>query len=50
MEGPDERLARGKPAQARVVLEARHHAGQLQVRVVDDGRGIDPEGIRCKVV
>jgi len=50
IEGPDERLARGKPAQARVVLEARHHAGQLQVRVVDDGRGIDPEGIRRKVV
>ncbi|MFM8639103.1 MAG: response regulator [Planctomycetota bacterium] len=50
IEGPDERLARGKPAQARVVLEARHHAGQLQVRVVDDGRGIDPEGIRRKVI
>jgi two-component system sensor histidine kinase and response regulator WspE len=50
IEMPAERLAAGKPEQARLVLEARHHAGQLLVRVSDDGRGIDPERIRAKVV
>jgi two-component system sensor histidine kinase and response regulator WspE len=50
IELPDDRRARGKPEQATIVLEARHHAGQLLVRVSDDGRGIDPESIRRKVV
>ena len=50
IELPEVRRAAGKPEQARIVVEARHHAGQLQVRVVDDGRGIDPDAIRRKVV
>ncbi len=50
IETPADRRAAGKPEQARLVLEARHHAGHLQVRVIDDGRGIDPESIRRKVV
>jgi two-component system sensor histidine kinase and response regulator WspE len=50
IEMPDDRRARGKPEQATILLEARHHAGQLLVRVSDDGRGIDPEAIRRKVV
>jgi two-component system sensor histidine kinase and response regulator WspE len=50
IETPAERLAAGKPEQARLLLEARHHAGQLLVRVSEDGRGIDPERIRAKVV
>jgi two-component system sensor histidine kinase and response regulator WspE len=50
IELPEARRAAGKPEQARIVVEARHHAGQLQVRVVDDGRGIDPDAIRRKVV
>jgi len=50
IEAPADRRASGKPELARIVLEARHHAGHLQVRVIDDGRGIDPESIRRKVV
>jgi two-component system sensor histidine kinase and response regulator WspE len=50
IETPAERLAAGKPEQARLLLEARHHAGQLLVRVSEDGRGIDPARIRAKVV
>jgi len=50
IELPEARRAAGKPEQARIVVAARHHAGQLQVRVVDDGRGIDPDAIRRKVV
>ena len=50
IEPPEDRRARGKPPEARIAVEARHHAGQLQVRVTDDGRGIDPDSIRRKVV
>ena len=50
LETPDVRRQQGKPEQARIIVEARHHAGQLMVRVVDDGRGIDSESIRRKVV
>jgi two-component system sensor histidine kinase and response regulator WspE len=50
VETPDERTAQGKDPIARVWIEARHHAGHLLVTVGDDGRGIDPEGLRSKVV
>jgi two-component system sensor histidine kinase and response regulator WspE len=50
IERPQERRAAGKPETARLALEVRHHAGQLQVRVTDDGKGIDAEAIRRKVV
>ncbi|RUL87563.1 hybrid sensor histidine kinase/response regulator [Tautonia sociabilis] len=50
IEPPEERLAAGKPAEGTIRLEARHHAGMLQLTVSDDGRGIDPERLRAKVV
>lgn len=50
IEAPEERRARGKPEQARLSIDVRHHAGQLQVRVSEDGRGIDSDAIRRKVV
>jgi two-component system sensor histidine kinase and response regulator WspE len=50
VESPDERRMRGKSAQATLRVEARHHAGQLRVRVSDDGRGIDLEQLRERIV
>jgi two-component system sensor histidine kinase and response regulator WspE len=50
LEAPEERLAAGKPAAGSLILEARHAAGMLNVRVDDDGRGVDVETIRRKVV
>jgi two-component system sensor histidine kinase and response regulator WspE len=50
IESPEVRAAAGKDPTARLVLEARHQSGMLVVRVADDGRGIDPERIREKVV
>ncbi len=50
IETPDERLARGKPAEGRVRLEAYHSSGTLQIVLSDDGRGIDPEQIRTVAV
>ncbi|MBP7341867.1 MAG: hybrid sensor histidine kinase/response regulator [Syntrophaceae bacterium] len=50
MESPEERLAAGKPAEGTLVLEARHVAGMLNISLADDGRGINPEDLRGKVV
>ena len=50
IETPDERRAAGKSATGHIVLEARHLAGMLTVRVQDDGRGIDREALRQRVV
>jgi len=50
LESPEERLAAGKNPEGLLTLEARHQAGQLHVIVADDGRGIDLERIRRKVV
>jgi two-component system sensor histidine kinase and response regulator WspE len=50
IEVPDERLAHGKPAQGVIQLEARHSGGMLSITVTDDGRGVDPESIRAKVI
>ena len=50
VETPDERRAKGKPAQATLRVEARHHAGMLRIRVSDDGRGIDLDALRERIV
>jgi two-component system, chemotaxis family, sensor histidine kinase and response regulator WspE len=50
IETPEERLAAGKSAEAVLSIEARHSAGRLQVTVSDDGRGIDLERLRAKVI
>ncbi len=50
VEMPEERRARGKNPQAVLRVEARHHAGMLQVRVSDDGRGIDLDALRERIV
>ncbi|MCE2885216.1 MAG: hybrid sensor histidine kinase/response regulator [Planctomycetaceae bacterium] len=50
IETPEERRAAGKPPQATLRVEARHHAGQLRIRVSDDGRGIDLEALRARIV
>lgn len=50
VERPEVRTATGKSETASLRLEARHHAGMLEIRVRDDGAGIDPERIRGKVI
>ncbi|WP_309380779.1 hybrid sensor histidine kinase/response regulator [Cerasicoccus frondis] len=50
MEMPDERTAAGKDPAGSLTLSARHSAGMLVVEVKDDGRGIDCEKLRGKVV
>ncbi len=50
IESPEERRAAGKNSVAIIRLEARHCAGMLQIVVSDDGRGVDLERLRAKVV
>jgi two-component system sensor histidine kinase and response regulator WspE len=50
IESPEERQAVGKPAQGTVRLEAAHRAGMLSIIVSDDGRGVDLERLREKIV
>lgn len=50
IELPHERKEAGKKEQATIRLEARHRAGTLAISVSDDGRGIDPERVRQKIV
>jgi two-component system sensor histidine kinase and response regulator WspE len=50
IEPPDARRAAGKPETASLILQARHESGALVVEVRDDGRGIDPESVRRRIV
>jgi two-component system chemotaxis sensor kinase CheA len=50
IELPDERIARGKPAEGRLSLRAFHEGGKVIIEINDDGAGIDPQRIRAKAV
>lgn len=50
MERPEEREAAGKPPEGRLTVEARHRAGMLLVTVQDNGRGIDANKVRTRVI
>ncbi|MEG3936967.1 hybrid sensor histidine kinase/response regulator [Microcoleus sp. S36b_A3] len=50
IEMPEVRQASGKPASGQIEIAARHQGGQTIITVADDGKGIDPEIIRRKVV
>lgn len=45
IEGPQERLALGKPAQGLIRVDARHENGAVVVVLEDDGRGLDMAAI-----
>jgi two-component system sensor histidine kinase and response regulator WspE len=50
IETPQARLATGKAAVGSVRLEAHHRGGMLSIIVSDDGRGVDRERLRRKIV
>jgi two-component system, chemotaxis family, sensor histidine kinase and response regulator PixL len=50
IELPEERIAQDKPAQATIAIRAYHRGNQTHIEIIDDGRGIDPDRIRAKVV
>jgi two-component system, chemotaxis family, sensor histidine kinase and response regulator WspE len=50
IELPEARLANGKTAEGTIRLEAAHRGGMLSITVSDDGKGIEPEKLRQKIV
>ncbi len=50
LEMAEQRLAAGKSAVGHITVDARQQGDQIAVTIRDDGRGIDPERIRAKVV
>ncbi len=48
LEGPEERIAAGKPASGTLKLAASHQAGNIVIEISDDGRGLNTEKILKK--
>jgi two-component system, chemotaxis family, sensor kinase CheA len=41
IEAPEDRRKQGKPPAGKVILRAYHEAGQVNIEIIDDGKGID---------
>lgn len=50
LESADERIAIGKPEEGVITLEAYHQSGHIIIKVSDDGRGIDVNKIKEKII
>ncbi|QDU64747.1 Chemotaxis protein CheA [Planctomycetes bacterium Pan216] len=50
LETPEERIAAGKPPRGTVRLEASHRGNSVLITVSDDGRGINVDKVREKVL
>lgn len=50
IEGPVERREKGKDPRGRVLLKAYSQGNQVVIDIVDDGRGIDADALRARVV
>jgi len=50
LELPAERVAKGKPAEGRLLLRAYHEGGQVNIEISDDGGGINTERVKAKAI
>lgn len=50
VEKPDVRESKGKNRKGTVILSAEHEGNNIVIKVVDDGKGIDPEMLKEKAV
>jgi len=50
LEPPEARTAAGKPVEGIVRLSAAHRGNQVEIRVSDDGRGLDPDKLKRRAV
>ena len=50
VETPEERLASGKPGTGEIRVSASHEAGQINIDISDDGRGLNLDKIRQKAI
>ena len=47
---PGERTAAGKTATGRITISVRHEGDEVEVRVADDGQGVDVDSVRARIV
>ncbi|HVZ18561.1 MAG TPA: Hpt domain-containing protein, partial [Terriglobales bacterium] len=50
IELPEKRQASGKAEQGKVILRAFHEGGQVNIEIIDDGRGIDMARVKEKAM
>lgn len=50
IETPEQRLAAGKPETGEIRVSASHEAGQINIDISDDGRGLNLDRIREKAI
>lgn len=50
IETSEERLAMGKSEEGLVILRAYHEGGQVNIEIVDDGKGVDLAKVRQKAI
>jgi len=50
VEPPEGRAAAGKPPEGIVTLSAAHRGNQVEIRVSDDGRGLDPAKLKSRAL
>jgi two-component system chemotaxis sensor kinase CheA len=50
IESPEKRKAAGKTVSGTITLHAFHEAGQIHLRIEDDGKGIDTEALGRKAI
>ncbi len=50
LEGPEARRAAGKPEKGTIRLSAYHEGGHIIIEISDDGRGLDMDKIKQKIV
>jgi len=50
IEPPQERLAKGKPSQGKILIKAYNEGEHVYIEVSDDGRGIDIEKVKQKAI
>ena len=50
LEGPEARRAAGKPDKGTIRLSAYHEGGHIIIEIADDGRGLDMDKIKQKIV
>jgi two-component system chemotaxis sensor kinase CheA len=50
IETPDEREAKGKPREGVVILKASQEGDHIELSIRDDGKGMNPDALRAKVV
>ena len=50
LETPDDRLAKGKPKNGTITLNAFHKGGHIIIEIADDGKGLDIDKITKKII